>query len=326
MQTDATFGIITVGGCDPAVREAVDRARPSAASSPTTCASAASRSARAWRSSSPRTIASSSSSRTATPSCASLLTLETERAEGEAALDPGLRRLPAVEPTRGRRRHQPAGAELSQHADAETSRRPPAACSPTSSASPLRDYEGAMSTLCAGCGHDSVTAAIVRSFYELDTPPHMIAKLSRHRLLVEDADLLRQRRARLQLGARAHAVHRDRRQRRQPRADLHRHLGRRRLAVDRPRPAVPRHPPQPRHGLRHREQRRLRPDQGAVLGVGRRRLEEQARRGEPARAHRSRACWRSSLGRDVRGAQLLGRQGAAGADPEGGAVAPRASR
>src|SRR6188768_193579 len=41
-----------------------------------------------------------------------------------------------------------------------------------------RDYEGAPSTLCAGCGHDSITAAIVRSFYELDTPPHMIAKLS----------------------------------------------------------------------------------------------------------------------------------------------------
>ena len=42
----------------------------------------------------------------------------------------------------------------------------------------LRDYEGAMSTLCAGCGHDSVTAAIVRAFWELETPPHMIAKLS----------------------------------------------------------------------------------------------------------------------------------------------------
>ena len=41
-----------------------------------------------------------------------------------------------------------------------------------------RDYEGAPSTLCAGCGHDSITAAIVRSFYELDTPPHMVAKLS----------------------------------------------------------------------------------------------------------------------------------------------------
>jgi 2-oxoglutarate/2-oxoacid ferredoxin oxidoreductase subunit beta len=42
----------------------------------------------------------------------------------------------------------------------------------------VRDYEGAMSTLCAGCGHDSVTAALVRAFYELSTPPHMIAKLS----------------------------------------------------------------------------------------------------------------------------------------------------
>src|SRR6185295_14832278 len=42
----------------------------------------------------------------------------------------------------------------------------------------VRDYEGSMSTLCAGCGHDSITAAIVRAFYESDTPPHMIAKLS----------------------------------------------------------------------------------------------------------------------------------------------------
>jgi 2-oxoglutarate/2-oxoacid ferredoxin oxidoreductase subunit beta len=42
----------------------------------------------------------------------------------------------------------------------------------------VRDYEGAMSTLCAGCGHDSITAAIVRAFWELSTPPHRIAKLS----------------------------------------------------------------------------------------------------------------------------------------------------
>ena len=42
----------------------------------------------------------------------------------------------------------------------------------------VRDYEGAMSTLCAGCGHDSVTAAIVRAFWELEIPPHMVAKLS----------------------------------------------------------------------------------------------------------------------------------------------------
>jgi 2-oxoglutarate/2-oxoacid ferredoxin oxidoreductase subunit beta len=42
----------------------------------------------------------------------------------------------------------------------------------------VRDYEGAMSTLCAGCGHDSVTAAISRAFFELSTPPNRIAKLS----------------------------------------------------------------------------------------------------------------------------------------------------
>jgi 2-oxoglutarate/2-oxoacid ferredoxin oxidoreductase subunit beta len=42
----------------------------------------------------------------------------------------------------------------------------------------MRDYEGTMSTLCAGCGHDSVTAALVRALWELSTPTHMIAKLS----------------------------------------------------------------------------------------------------------------------------------------------------
>ncbi|NNN15068.1 MAG: 2-oxoacid:ferredoxin oxidoreductase subunit beta [Acidimicrobiaceae bacterium] len=42
----------------------------------------------------------------------------------------------------------------------------------------IRAYEGSMSTLCAGCGHDSITAAIVRAFYELSLPPERIAKLS----------------------------------------------------------------------------------------------------------------------------------------------------
>src|SRR5262245_11531391 len=41
-----------------------------------------------------------------------------------------------------------------------------------------RDYEGSMSTLCAGCGHDAVTAALVRAFFELDIAPHRVAKLS----------------------------------------------------------------------------------------------------------------------------------------------------
>jgi 2-oxoglutarate ferredoxin oxidoreductase subunit beta len=41
-----------------------------------------------------------------------------------------------------------------------------------------RDYEGAISTLCAGCGHDSISAAIIHACYELSLPPHRIAKLS----------------------------------------------------------------------------------------------------------------------------------------------------
>ncbi len=41
-----------------------------------------------------------------------------------------------------------------------------------------RDYEGAISTLCAGCGHDSISAAIVQAFYQMDIEPHRVAKLS----------------------------------------------------------------------------------------------------------------------------------------------------
>ncbi len=41
-----------------------------------------------------------------------------------------------------------------------------------------RDYEGRISTLCAGCGHDSISAAIVRACWELAIEPHRVAKLS----------------------------------------------------------------------------------------------------------------------------------------------------
>ena len=41
-----------------------------------------------------------------------------------------------------------------------------------------RDYEGRISTLCAGCGHDSISAAIVQACWELDIEPHRVAKLS----------------------------------------------------------------------------------------------------------------------------------------------------
>jgi len=41
-----------------------------------------------------------------------------------------------------------------------------------------KDYEGSVSTLCAGCGHDSISAAIIDACFELSIPPHRVAKLS----------------------------------------------------------------------------------------------------------------------------------------------------
>jgi 2-oxoglutarate ferredoxin oxidoreductase subunit beta len=41
-----------------------------------------------------------------------------------------------------------------------------------------REYEGAMSTLCAGCGHDSITAAIVEACWSLSIEPQNLVKLS----------------------------------------------------------------------------------------------------------------------------------------------------
>src|ERR1700754_3044895 len=41
-----------------------------------------------------------------------------------------------------------------------------------------RDYEGGMSTLCAGCGHDSITAAIIEACWQMSMRPEQLAKLS----------------------------------------------------------------------------------------------------------------------------------------------------
>ena len=297
MQTDATFGIISLGGCDPAVREAVAvlaRARH-----------------RRRLHAHPRASRSATSVEEFLAAHERIFVVEQNRdAQLALAADARDRRRQGASCARcwstaaSRCRAatwstaSPASCERScQHA---VDRKPAVAhphLQPNKLGLTLRDYEGAMSTLCAGCGHDSVTAAIVRAFYELDTPPHMIAKLSgigcsskTPTYFVSGAHGFNSAHGRMpSIATGANAANRD--------ADLHRHLGRRRLAVDRPRPAGPRHPPQPQHALRHREQRRLRPDQGAVLGVGRRRLEEQARRGEPLRAHRSGARWRSTWAR-----------------------------
>ncbi len=41
-----------------------------------------------------------------------------------------------------------------------------------------KDYEGSISTLCAGCGHDSISAGIIQACYDLSIEPHRVAKLS----------------------------------------------------------------------------------------------------------------------------------------------------
>ena len=140
-----------------------------------------------------------------------------------------------------------------------------------------------MTTLCAGCGHDSITAAIIQAFWELDIAAAPRGQAVRHRLLVEDAGVLPEARRTASTPCTAAC-------RRSPPApapptatltfigvsgdgdSLSIGLG----------PAVPRHPPQRQHALRAREQRRLRPDQGPVLGVGRHRA-RRARRARPTR-------------------------------------------
>lgn len=39
-------------------------------------------------------------------------------------------------------------------------------------------YEGSLSTLCAGCGHDSISASIAQACFEMNIEPHKVAKMS----------------------------------------------------------------------------------------------------------------------------------------------------
>ncbi len=41
-----------------------------------------------------------------------------------------------------------------------------------------KDYEGSISTLCAGCGHDSISASIINACFDMSIEPHKVAKLS----------------------------------------------------------------------------------------------------------------------------------------------------
>ena len=144
----------------------------------------------------------------------------------------------------------------------------------------------------------------------------------RHRLFIQDADLFPRRVARLQLGAWPHAVGADRRQPGEPRPDLSRRVRRRRQRLDRHRPVRAHHAARREHDLHRREQRRVRPDQGAVLRHLRPRRQEPPRRREQRRGDRPDRHGAATR-RDVRRAQLLRRQGPAHPADRGGAETPR---
>ena len=43
---------------------------------------------------------------------------------------------------------------------------------------PRDAYKGAATTLCAGCGHNSITNHVIKALYELGVEPHLLAKMS----------------------------------------------------------------------------------------------------------------------------------------------------
>ncbi len=163
-----------------------------------------------------------------------------------------------------------------------------------------------MSTLCAGCGHDSITAAITRAFFELSTPPHRIAKLSgigcsskTPTYFVGGAHGFNSAHGRMPaIATGANAANRELT-----------YIG---VSGDGDSlsiglgPSLPRDAAQSENALHHREQWRLRADQGPVLRVVRCGIEEQEGRDEPDGADRSRDAGAES-GRHVCGARLLGR-------------------
>ena len=63
---------------------------------------------------------------------------------------------------------------------ATTTKQPPAAPSKKVNRLGLAqaDYKGKPSTLCKGCGHDSISSQLVKALYEYGVEPHRVAKLS----------------------------------------------------------------------------------------------------------------------------------------------------
>ena len=145
--------------------EALDLLARATASRSTTCASAASRSATRCARSSRRTTINFVVEQNRDAQLRSLLMLETGVPVEKLRIGALLRRLPDERASRDRRREGEAGAGGMTYIAKPKVHHP--ALQKNALGLTRRDYEGAMSTLCAGCGHDSITAAIIQAFWEL---------------------------------------------------------------------------------------------------------------------------------------------------------------
>jgi hypothetical protein len=101
---------------------------------------------------------------------------------------------------------------------------------------------------------------------EHPSPDRRVIKFSGIGCSSKIADLLPESLLRLQQPARTHALHRNGRVIRRPKHQGHRRLRRRRHCQHRHGSVQTCDAPQCQHGLHRREQRRVRPDQGPVLG------------------------------------------------------------
>ena len=157
-----------------------------------------------------------------------------------------------------------------------------------------RDYEGRISTLCAGCGHDSI---IGRHRAGLLGTRHRAAPRGQalgHRLQQQDARLLPGRQPRLQHRARPHAQRADRRQPGQPRTAVPGRQRRRRLGQHRPGPV--------RHAMRRGVRMVYIVENNGVYGLTKgqfsrhRRPRQKSKKGvgQPATARSTWSAWRCS--------------------------------
>ena len=241
--------------------------------------------------------------------------------EIEAALGPALQRPADPRPTRScwpcwpssatrsdlRRRPAPEGSPHDLHHQTES--RPSRRCRRNELGLTRRDYEGAhvhaLRRLRARLDHRRRSS---RRCWGCRSQPQQLVKLSGIGCSSKTTAYFVSGVARLQLACTA-ACPRSRPARTRPTGPaLHRRVGRRRHPVDRPRPVRARHPAQREHAVHHREQRRVRPHQGPVLGLRRHRHEGEEGRGQPAAADRPGAA-RADARRHLRRAQLLRRQG-----------------